>query len=109
MIFEIPVIIFIILVMKVKLDVSGIPMLREAVGKKRFEMEFDGCSVRDLINEIIKRYGQKARDALLDSDGNLDLLVQVLVNGSRWVGHEHLDTTLSEGDTISLMIFLAGG
>lgn len=41
--------------------------------------------------------------------GELDSLVQVLLNGKEWVTHDRLDTALQDGDNVMLMIMMAGG
>ena len=86
-----------------------LPALPEAMGRREVEIEFDGETVNDLIDYLIARYGQKARKALYDSGGQLDPVVQILLNGERWVTHDRLDTVLHDGDDVAIMLMLAGG
>jgi molybdopterin converting factor small subunit len=94
--------------MKVNLTML-LPKLPEAAGGKELEVEFDGETVNDLIAYLISRYGRKARQALCDDQGRLDPVVQVLLNGERWITHDCLDTVLRDGDSVMLAIMLAGG
>jgi MoaD family protein len=94
--------------MKVDLKIF-LPVLPEAIGRKRLQVEFAGETVNDLIEHLIARYGRKARQALYDRDGQLDPVVQILLNGEQWVPHDQLDTVLQDGDEVMLMIMLGGG
>ena len=86
-----------------------LPVLPEAIGRKELQVEFAGETVNDLIEHLIARYGRKARQALYDSEGQLDPVVQILLNGEQWVTHDRLDTVLQDGDDVMLMLMLAGG
>jgi molybdopterin converting factor small subunit len=66
-------------------------------------------TVKELIEHLVTRYGRKARQALYDSEGQLDPVVQILLNGEQWVTHDRLDTVLQDGDDVMLMLLLAGG
>lgn len=94
--------------MKVHLKIF-LPVLPEAVGGKELQVEFAGETVNDLIEHLIARYGRKARQALCDKKGQLDPIVQILLNGEKWVPHDQLDTVLHDGDEVMLMIMLGGG
>ena len=94
--------------MKVHLKML-LPVLPEAVGRKELEVEFAGGTVNDLLDHLIAQYGRKARQALLDERGQLDPVIQVLLNGEEWITHDNLDRALKEGDQVILMLMLAGG
>jgi MoaD family protein len=94
--------------MKVHLKIL-LPVLPEAIGRKELEVEFAGETVNDLIDHLVARYGRKARQALYDEKGQLDPVVQVLLNGEEWVTHDRLDRILQDGDSVVLMLMLAGG
>ena len=94
--------------MKVDLKIL-LPVLPEAIGRKELEVEFDGQTVNDLIDHLVAQYGRKARQALYDERGQLDPVVQILLNGEEWVTHDRLDRPLQDGDHVFFMIMLAGG
>lgn len=94
--------------MKVSLKIL-LPVLPEAIGRKELEVEFAGETVNDLIEHLVARYGRKARQALYDEKGELDPVVQVLLNGKEWVTHDRLDTALQDGDHVIIMMMMAGG
>ena len=94
--------------MKVHLKLF-LPVLPEAIGRRELQVEFAGETVKDLIDYLIACYGRKARQALLDKKGELDPVVQILLNGEHWVTHDRLHTVLRDGDDVILMLLLAGG
>ncbi|UCF60931.1 MAG: MoaD/ThiS family protein [Anaerolineaceae bacterium] len=94
--------------MKVHLKIF-LPALPEAIGDNELIVEFDGTTVRDLIETLVDRYGQKAKEALYDEKGQFDPLVQVLLNGEEWLAQDQLDTALNDGDSIIFMMMMAGG
>lgn len=86
-----------------------LPALPEAIGDNELDVEFDGTTVNDLIETLVDRYGQKAEQALYDEKGKFDPLVQVLLNGEEWVTQDRLDTILNDGDSLVIMMMMAGG
>jgi MoaD family protein len=94
--------------MKVHLEMF-LPVLPETIGRRELEVEFAGETVKDLIEHLVARYGRKARQALYDGQGQLDPVIQILLNGEKWVTHDRLDTRLQDGDEVMLALMLAGG
>lgn len=95
--------------MKVNLKILGLPTLTKVIGKKELDLNFEGKTVNDLISYVVKRYGRKAEEALLDEEGKLDITIQVLLNGREWITHDRLDTILKDGDSVAFMLMVAGG
>lgn len=85
-----------------------VPKLPEAIGQRELAVTFDGETIGDLIEHLIARYGRVARRALYE-DGQLDPVVQILLNGEEWVTHDCLDTPLRDGDSVILMMLMGGG
>jgi len=95
--------------MKVTLKILALPMLSQAAGAKELVVDFEGETVNDLIEHLVERFGPKARKALYDEKGELDLMIQMLLNEKEWVTRDRLDTPLKEGDTLAFMFLAAGG
>jgi molybdopterin converting factor small subunit len=87
----------------------ALPALVKALGGKRVEVDFPGGTVADLVEYLAERYGQSAREALLDEDGKLDNIIQILINEEKWVVHDELDVPLKDGDSVILMLLVVGG
>jgi molybdopterin converting factor small subunit len=96
--------------MKINVEFLGLPMVSDVVEKKKLQMDIFGRTVKDVMDELIKRYGKKVRDAFYDREGNFDLMIQVAINGKSFVPTEqHNAPLLKEGDNLIFMILLAGG
>jgi molybdopterin converting factor small subunit len=95
--------------MRVELRTMALPALAKALGGKRVDVDFQGNTVADLIQHLVEQHGPAARGALLDEDGNLDDIIQVLVNEKQWVVHDDMKVALKEGDSVILMLLVVGG
>ena len=95
--------------MRVYVEVLGLPMMARLIGKKG-ELEFNGSTVSDIISHIVDRHGQNARKALLDKDGRLDLVIQVMVNNEGIMPRDDYDRReLKDGDDVKFMLLVGGG
>ena len=95
--------------MKVEVRLMALPALTKALGGKRVEVTFPGGTVADLLDHLVEQYGRAAREALLDEEGDLDSIIQILINEERWVVHENLDVPLKDGDSVVFMLLVVGG
>lgn len=95
--------------MKVILKILALPVLSQAIGGKELAIDFEGETVNDLIQHLVQRFGPQAKEALYDEEGELDLMIQILLNEKEWVTRDSLDTPLKEGDTLAFMFLAAGG
>jgi molybdopterin converting factor small subunit len=95
--------------MRVELRLMALPALAKALGSKKLEIEFPGETVADLVEYLAEKYGKAAREALLDEEGNLDSIIQILINEEKWVVHDELDVPLKDGDSVILMLLVVGG
>lgn len=83
--------------------------LREVVGAKQIEIPFEnGQTVRDLLQTVANAHPQLGAK-ILQPDGQLTGLVQVLVEGRNIDWLRGLDTTIAEGDDVVLLPPSAGG
>lgn len=96
--------------MKVTVECLGLPTLAAVIGKKTDVPIGDGASLSDLVQQITGLFGPKARQVLLDADGNLDLTVQIMVNDEGFVAREDLShRQLRDGDRVRFMLLVGGG
>jgi MoaD family protein len=94
---------------KVELRLMALPALARAIGGKKVEVEFAGDTVADLVNHLVERYGKAAKDALLDEEGDLDSIIQILINEKQWITHDELEVPLKDGDSVIFMLLVVGG
>jgi len=95
--------------MKINVEFLGLPLVSKVIGKKKLELDFPGQTVKDVIDELIRRYGTKMKDGLCDPQGNFDLTIQISLNWKSFIPVDKHDTPLSEGDNLIFMLLVAGG
>jgi len=94
---------------KINVEFLGFPMASDVIGRKKLELNIPGNTVRDVINELIRLYGKKVREAFYDEKGNFDVTIQITLNGKTFISADKHLTPLNEGDTLIFMLLLAGG
>jgi molybdopterin converting factor small subunit len=96
--------------MKINVEILGLPMISDVLGKKKLEVDIPGGTVKEVLDELIRRYGKKVRDAFYDPQGNFDMSIQTSLNGKSFIPvDEHFNPLIKEGDTVIFMMLLAGG
>jgi len=95
--------------MRIIVEFLGFPIVTDVIGKKKLELEVPGGTVKEVINELMTRYGEKVRDAFYNARGNFDPMIQVALNGKSFIPIDKHETLLKDGDSIVFMILLAGG
>jgi MoaD family protein len=81
--------------------------LRDIAGAKEVAVEADGLSIKEALRKFADRYGEKARGALFDKQGELLASVLLLVNGE--ASAQGGATPLKSGDTVQVLLPTAGG
>ncbi|MHA1615972.1 MAG: MoaD/ThiS family protein [Candidatus Njordarchaeales archaeon] len=68
----------------------------------------DDATIRDLLNVLVEKYGEKLEKVLFESSQRKTLSenIIVLINGQ---SVNDLGTKLKNGDIVSIMPFLSGG
>ncbi|UCH23518.1 MAG: MoaD/ThiS family protein [Deltaproteobacteria bacterium] len=97
--------------MKIIVESMGLPTLSKLIGKKNeFDVNDATVTVEDLVSFIVKRHGQNARKVLLDSKGNLDMAIQVMINDEGFLAREdYARRKLGEEDRVRFMLLVGGG
>ncbi len=90
--------------MKVRFSSAFLSLTKE----REVEMEFEQISVRDMIEELGKKYGEEFKNRLLE-DGQLRRFVNVYVNGEDIRHLNGLDTIVKKGDEVSILPAVSGG
>jgi len=97
--------------MKITVESLGLPTLSKLIGKKtEFEIKGDRVTVTDLVAFLVSNYGQHACKILLDSKGNLDVAIQVMINDEGFLARkQYARRGLKEEDTVRFMLLVGGG
>ncbi|MEM2320475.1 MAG: MoaD family protein [Candidatus Bathyarchaeia archaeon] len=85
--------------------------LRSIVGEKEviLRLENNVTTIRDLIRLLIGKYGEKLEKVLRGESEEFNSSITILVNGRNVVFIKGLETTLSDGDIISIIPPAGGG
>jgi molybdopterin converting factor small subunit len=94
--------------MKVTVEFLSLPLITQPLGKKKIDMEFQGSTLSDLARDLGSKI-KRAKDILLRSDGVIDDDIQIYINGDRVQREESDNRKLSEGDSVTFMMLVAGG
>ena len=94
--------------MKVTVEFLSLPLITQPLGKKKIDMEFQGSTLSDLARDLGSKI-KRAKDILLRSDGVIDDDIQIYINGDRVQREESDNKKLSEGDSVTFMMLVAGG
>ena len=95
--------------MKIQVESLGLPSLSKLIGRKT-ELEMADGTLADLIAQVVDRGGNKARKILLDSRGELDMTIQVMLNDQGFVPRDELARRkLNDGDRVKIMLLVGGG
>ncbi|MUW15219.1 MoaD family protein [Halorubrum sp. CBA1125] len=91
-----------------ELELRFFATFREAAGDKVVTAEFaEGTTVGDVLRELEAEYA--GMDGRLIVNGELAPQINVLKNGREVLHLDGLDTTLEEGDRLSVFPPVAGG
>jgi len=94
---------------KITVESLGLPTLSAVIGKKT-ELDFNGGTVADLVDQLAGRFGAGDRRMLVDEEGRLDPTIQAMVNEEGFLGREELaGRVLKDGDRIRFMLLVDGG
>jgi len=63
----------------------------------------------EVIDQFMSTHGKKIRKNFVNSQGNLETHVVILVNGRNYMFLEEMDTKLKDGDEIVISPPLVGG
>jgi len=91
----------------VKVKVTLFGALAKTAGEKAVEIE--ASTLKDAIDRLIERYGEKFEDKIYDEKGKVRRFVNIYVNGKDIRFLNSLETQLNDGDNISIIPAVGGG
>ncbi len=95
--------------MKISVETLSLPSLSRLIGRKT-EIVIDGGTVKHLIDHLIRTYGKKAGQVLLDQKGELDIVIQIMINDEAFLSRKEIATrSLKEGDKVKFHLLVGGG
>jgi len=95
--------------MKVTVEFLSLPLVTQALGKKKIDVEFNGSTLSDLSGELSGKV-KKFKEVIMGRNGSIDNDIQVYINGKDRINREDIDSrTINNGDTVTFMLLVAGG
>ena len=85
-----------------------VPTIFRAQTRGSPSVEASGRTLRDLLDDLDVRY-PGLKDRIVDDEGELHRFVNLYVNDEDVRYLASLDTTVQEGDTVSILPAVAGG
>ena len=93
-----------------KIEVRYYTVLREITEKRSERVELrDNSSVRDLVQVLIMKYGERFSSYIYDTNQGLRNHVSYMVNGVNVNKRKGFDTMLHENDVFSFLPPVGGG
>ena len=86
-----------------------IPAVMSSSTNGERELDIDGNTVIEVINELSKKYGEGFKNKVIDNDGKLKPIINVYVNDENIKFLEDLQTKLKDNDEILFLPAVSGG
>jgi len=92
-----------------KIIVGFLATYKEVAGTSEITVDIEGDTVGDVIDALVREYGDKFQAAILEPDGNIRRFSKVLINGNFADRNAPLKNSIKEGDTVVFVPPIAGG
>ena len=86
-----------------------IPTVMSSSTNGERELDIDGNTVIEVINELSKKYGEGFKNKVIDNDGKLKPIINVYVNDENIKFLEDPQTKLKDKDEILFLPAVSGG
>ena len=86
-----------------------IPAVMSSSTNGERELDIDGNTVIEVIDELSKKYGEGFKNKVIDNDGKLKPIINVYVNDENIKFLEDLQTKLKDNDEILFLPEVSGG
>ena len=86
-----------------------IPAVMSSSTNGEREVEIEGSTVIEVIDELAKKYGDEFKNKVIDNNGKLKPIINVYVNDENIKFLEDLQTILKDKDEILFLPAVSGG
>jgi len=88
--------------MKVTVKFIGLALAHEGLREsEKRRVEFQGQTVRELIDLLIRKFGTNVRKALLNEKGDFKAEIRILLNGVIYPAETVMRASLRDKDTLA--------
>lgn len=85
------------------------PQVFASVTKGEKVTEVEATTLAEAVNGLITKYGSPFQNRVLESSGKIRRLLNVYVNGKNIHHLKGLETSLTDGDEVSILPAVSGG
>jgi MoaD family protein len=94
----------------VEVEVKYYAMIRDKAGKKTEKVALPSkSSVKDLVENLIERYGAEFENYIYDNEKQIRDYLSFMLNGINVNSLDGFSTILRDGDTFSMLPPIGGG
>ena len=86
-----------------KIKVTFLATYRDITGTSETVVDMEGDTIGDVLDALVREYGDKFKDEVLDPDGNMRNHVKIFRNGNFIDRKAPLKNPVSEGDTLAII------
>ncbi len=96
--------------MNIRIEFIGFPVIYDLFPEGSHAYCFSGNTISRLAEDLIGRYGERLKEALLDAGtGKMDPTIQIRINGEFVLKDDVPHQEILEGDQVTFLKLLAGG
>lgn len=94
----------------IKIETRYYAYLKELTGKNsEYIMIEEGSTVRNIINYIIEKYGERMRSYIMDNEGRIRSSITIAINAQKLNTELAMKHVLNDGDVVVILPPIAGG
>jgi molybdopterin synthase sulfur carrier subunit len=82
--------------------------IREAVGERTLEKNYNSCTIQEVIDILIEEYPELEGE-VIDENGLIPESVNIMVNTKNIQYIDGIETRVTDGDNISVATAITGG
>jgi molybdopterin synthase sulfur carrier subunit len=86
-----------------KINVTFLATFRDVTGTSQTAVDIEGNTVGDVLDALVRVYGDGFKNEILESDGNMKKHVKMFRNGNFIDRKAPLKNPVEEGDTLAII------
>jgi len=92
-----------------KIKITFLATFRDVTGTSEITIDTEGDTIGDVIDVLVREYGDRFKDEVLEPDGNLKKHAKIFRNGNFIDRNAPLKNPVKEGDTLAFIPPIVAG
>ncbi len=92
-----------------KINAYFLATFRDVTGTSQATVDIEGNTVGDVIDVLVREYGDRFKDEVMGPDGNIRKYVKIFLNGNFIDRNAPLKNPVNEGDTLAFIPPIVAG